>query len=203
MINGSYHVNMINSLGKYYHNIITRIVFPGVLFCVMGCNNDPAEIRALTTASDNKEDRAHDVTIIQSKNGKVQFRLFAREFVRNESAKPAYIDMNRNLKAEFYNDSGQLESVLTADSSRYYISENNVIVWDSVQVVRRKGEQLNTSELIWNNSIEKFFTEKPVRISTNSEVLYGSGMEANSDFSWYRVTNPKGSVQVSKGEVPQ
>jgi len=179
------------------------MLIPGVLFClVSSCQNDLNEVMALTSGNGRQEDRAEDVTIINSKDGKIKMRAFAREFVRNSSAKPAYIDMNGNLKAEFYNDSGKVENVLTADSSRYYEAAGNVLVWDSVQIVTSKGERLNTSELIWNASIQKFFTEKPVRITTSSEVLYGNGMEANSDFTWYRIMNTKGTVQVNKGDMP-
>lgn len=183
---------------------MTRGLLPGVLLCMaMACNNDPGQIRALTGKGNPQEDRAQDVTIIYSEQGKIKLRLYAKEFVRNESAKPAYIDMNRNIKAIFYDDSGNVANTLTADSSRYYSTQGNVIVWDSVHIVSRKGEQLNTDELIWNQSIQKFFTEKPVRITTPTEVLYGNGMEANSDFTTYKIINPTGMVQVNKGEVPQ
>ncbi len=189
---------------KYHLSTITRILLPGVLFCaIAACKNDPNEIRALTGRGNNQEDRATDVTIIYSKNGKINGRLFAHEFAQNHSANPSYVDMNNGLKVEFYNDSGEVENVLTADSSRYYESMGNILVWDSVQIVSRKGERLNTSELIWNESIQKFFTEKPVKITTATEVLYGNGMEANRDFTWYHITHPSGTVQVNKGDVPQ
>jgi len=191
-------------IGKYFTKAITRIIFPGILFfTIAACKNDPNEIRALTGKGNMQEDRAEDVTIIYSKNGKITGRLFAHEFARNEYAKPPYVDMNNGLKVEFYNDSGEVENVLTADSSRYYETLGNILVWDSVQIVSKKGEQLNTSELVWNESIQKFFTEKPVKITTATEVLYGDGMEANRDFTWYQITKPKGSVQVNKAEVPQ
>ena len=205
MTGGLYPVNMNSRFGKYYSITITRILFPGVLFILLStvaCKNDPEQIRALTGKGNAQEDRAQDVTIIYSKDGKVNARLFAHEFVRNETAKPAYIDMNRGLKVEFYNDSGTIDNVLTADSSRYYDAQGNILVWGNVHIVSKKGEQLNTEELVWNQSIEKFFTEKPVKITTPTEVLYGNGMEANRDFSWYQITNPKGTVQVNKGSMP-
>jgi LPS export ABC transporter protein LptC len=177
---------------------------PGVLFCVItSCNNDPNEIRALTTHSYIQEDRAEDVTFIYSKDGKIKTRVSAKSFVRNQSAKPSYIDMNGRLKAEFFDDSGIIENVLTADSCRYYEALGNFLVWDSVKIVSSNGKQLNTDELVWNQSIQKFFTEKPVRITTPEQVIYGEGMEANSDFSWYQIMHPKGTVQVKKGEMPQ
>lgn len=189
---------------KYHFNIITRILFPGILFLMAAsCNNDPEEIKALTGRGNKQEDHAEDVTGIYSQDGKVKMRIFAHDFIRNQSAKRPYIDMNNGLKVEFYDDSGNVANTLTADSSRYYEAQQDFIVWDSVHIVTKKGEQLNTDELVWNNSIQKFFTEKPVRITTNNEVLYGNGMEANSDFTWYQILHPKGSVQVDKGEVPQ
>ena len=82
-----------------------------------------------------------------------------------------------------------------------YETQRDFIVWDSVHIVSAKGEELRTEELIWNESAEKFFTEKDVQITTANEILYGTGMEANRDFTWYRILNPKGSVQVDKSEV--
>ncbi len=181
-----------------------RFLLTGVLFMsTLSCKNDPDVIRALTGKGNRREDHAEDVTVIYSKDGKINMRIFAHDFVRNETAHRPYIDMNDHLKVEFYNDSGVIQDVLTADSSRYYEAQGDLIVWDSVHIVTKKGEQLNTDELIWSASIQKFFTEKPVRITTASEILYGNGMEANSDFTWYQITHPKGTVQVNKGELPQ
>ncbi len=175
-----------------------------MLVCVLtGCKNDPAEIRALTGHTNMQEDRAKGVTFLYSQDGNVKMRIYANVFVRNNNAKRPYIDMNNGLKMEFFDDSGNVSDVLTADSSRYYELQRDFIVWDSVQIVSRKGERLNTDELIWNESAQKFFTEKPVVITTNNEVLYGNGMEANRDFTWYRILKPRGSVQVDKGEVPK
>lgn len=198
--------NTISTYRTERFSAFTRILFPGVLFCAMAlcsCSNDQKEIDTLTGNGKKQQDKAEDVTIIYSKDGKTKMRLYARQFVRNEYAKVPYVDMNRDIKAEFYDDSGNVANVLTADSARYYTSQGNVLVWDSVQIVSKKGERLNTTELVWNESIQKFFTEKPVQITTPTQVLYGNGMEANSDFSWYQVTNPKGTVQVNKGELPK
>jgi LPS export ABC transporter protein LptC len=184
-------------------------LFPGLLLSVVclfllpSCHNDPDDIRALMGGGGRQTDKADTVTVIYSKDGHIKVKLYGREFFRNESAKPAYIDMNRDIKAIFYDDSGHQDQVLTADSARYYTGQGNALVWDSVHVATRKGEQLNTDELVWNESVQQFFTEKPVKITTPTEVLYGKGLESNSDFSNYKILSPTGTVQVNKGEVPQ
>lgn len=170
---------------------------------IASCRNDPEQIRLLTGKGNGRLDVADDITGIYSKNGKVKARLFAKQYVKNESANPSYTDLNKNLRLEFYNDSGVMDNVLTADSCRFYDVEGNAHVWGNVQIVSAKGEKLETEELIWSRSIERFFTEKPVKITTGTEVLYGTGLEANQDFTWYQVLHPSGSVEVKKGEMDQ
>ena len=201
---GSLNASMTSWSRKYSYRSLFRILVPVILFfAAPSCKNDPNEIRALTGKAHQAEDHAQDVTVVYSKDGKINMRIFAHDFVRNEGTRRPYINMNTNLKVEFYNDSsGTVDDILTADSSTYYEAQGDMIIWDSVQIITKKGEKLNTDELIWNASAQKFFTEKPVRITTPTEVIYGDGMEANSDFSWYQITKPKGTVQVNKGEVP-
>jgi len=197
---------MIKNIFTIQYNKITRSVFPGILFlliCSSSCKNDPKTILSLTSKSQMQEDRAEDVTILYSKRGKVEARLFAHEFVRNEFAKPPYTDLKKGLKVEFFDDSEKIESTLTARYARYYEKQGNVLIRDSIVVVNKKGEQLNTEELVWNQNIGKFYTEKFVRISTPTQVTYGDGLEANQDFTWYQIKNLKGMVQVNKSEVPQ
>ncbi len=182
---------------------IPCIVLLPATMLLTSCKNDPEMIRSLTSKPRIQEDKAFGVTFLYSQDGDVKMRIRTKEFVRNTGAKRPYIDMKRGLKIEFYNDSGVLEDVLTAVNARYYENEKDYIVHDSVQIVSKKGEKLNTNELVWNEHAQKFFTEQPVTITTQTEVLYGVGMEANRDFTWYKIINPKGSVQVEKGELPK
>lgn len=184
----------------------TRNILPGILLCTIfmfSCKNDPKEINALVTKGTAQEDKAYDVTILQSENGSVKVRLFAKEFIRNDVAKPPYIDMKKGLKAEVFNDSMVVESTLTAKYARFYEKQGNILIRDNIVVINKKGEKLETEELVWNQGAKKVFTEKFVKITTPSQVMYGDGLEANEDFTWYRILNPKGIVQVNKGELPQ
>lgn len=185
---------------------LTRIIFPGVLFltiCAAACKNDPKEIEKLVGKGTIQEDKAYDVTILYSEYGKTKSRLFAKEFIRNEVAKPPYTDMKKGIRVEFFDDTLKVNNVLTARYARYYENQGNVLIRDSVVVVNRKGERLDTEELVWHQGIRKFYTEKFVRIHTPTQVMFGDGLEANEDFSWYEIKHPKGIVQVNKSEVPE
>ena len=186
------------------HAAVFYAAFFLVIFTHTACKNDPKEIDALVNKRSVQEDKADEVTIIYSERGKSKIRMFATEFVRNEVAKPPFVDMRKGLKVEFFDDSTHaIESTLTALYARWYEGKGNVLIRDSVVVVNKKGETLRTEELIWNQNAKKFYTEKFVRINTPDQIMYGDGLEANEDFSWYRIKNPKGIVRVKKEEMPE
>lgn len=193
---------------KHFSGVFSRSFYSSVLFFTLlitlgACRNDPAEIKMLTEPGSFSVDKAFGITGIYSKNGVVKTRLYAKEYIKDASALNPYTDLNKNIKVEFYSDSGLLQSTLTADSLRYYEGQGNAIVWGNVKIVTTKGEELRTDELIWSRNNQKIFTEKQVKITTGTEVLMGNGMEANQDFTWYQILNTKGSVAVNKGEVPK
>lgn len=171
------------------------------MFC--GCKNNTKDIYAILNNNNPQLDRATGVTIIYSKRGNVEARLFANEFIRNETAKPPYIDMNKGIRVEFYNDSTKLTSTLTAEYARYYEQQGNILIRKNVVIINKKGDVLKTQELVWNQKINKFFTEKAVEIITPQQTLYGDGMEANRDFSLYDIKNLHGKMAVPKSQMPE
>lgn len=196
-------INRRSILNKIAPVIVLSGILGAVLFTA-SCKNDKKKIDELVSKRNAQEDKADEVTIIYSENGQSKIRMYATEFVRNEIAKPPFVDMRKGLRVEFFNDSThEIESTLTAQYARWYEGKGNVLIRDSVVVVNRKGETLNTEELIWNQNVKKFYTEKFVRIVTPDQVMYGDGLEANEDFSWYRIKNPKGTVRVNKEQLPE
>lgn len=207
MTDGSSRENMIKRPKAFFQHRYARFFNPGIFFlgiCLAGtgCRNKTEDIDALTGKSAYHEDKAEGVTIYYSKNARMKAILYAKEFIRNEQANPPYTDLKKGLKVDFYNDSLAVESTLTGKYARFYEQDGNILIRDSI-VFSKKGVQLNTEELVWSQQIHKVFTEKAVRITTATEVMYGDGLEANEDFSWYQIKNLKGIIQVEKSELPQ
>jgi LPS export ABC transporter protein LptC len=174
-----------------------------VLLLTTACSNSTERIKLLTTRLTTQQDTATGVTAIYSEYGRVKAQLFTKRAIQNDGAKPPYIDMLGGLTVIFYDSTGAEQSTLTAKYARYYEQQGNILVRDSVLVNSKKGNQLRTSELVWNQNIQRIFTEKPVQITTPTQVLYGTGMEANQDFTWYQISNLTGTVQVSNSEIPK
>ena len=166
------------------------------------CKEDKLSIEDLRSAYEAKQERGEDVTILYSENGYTKAKLFAHSFYQKKDIQPSYTEMKDGLRVDFYDEETNITSTLTAKYGRYYEAKGNVLVKDSVVVTNAKGETLNTEELIWNQSIEQFYSEKFVKITTPTQVIYGDGLEANQDFSEYRIKHPKGVIAVDKNKVP-
>lgn len=111
---------------------------------------------------------------------------------------------------EWYNSRGQVTSYFSANyvyftkAENLYRAEGNVVVKSIA-----KQDQLNTEELFWNQSEERFYTDKFVTINSEDEVHTGEGMESNQDFTEYRILKPNGTFTLeddpnrpSRREIP-
>ncbi|WP_436518011.1 LPS export ABC transporter periplasmic protein LptC [Ekhidna sp. To15] len=98
------------------------------------------------------------------------------------------------FRINWYNSRGQVTSYFTANyvyftkAENLYRAEGNVIVKSYAN-----QDELNTEELFWNQTEERFFTDKFVTINSDGEVHTGEGMQSNQDFTEYRILKPKGT----------
>lgn len=172
-----------------------------LLLCT-ACENDLQKIRSFNEKSVGIE-FARDVESLYSQSGHLKAKLTA-PYLQRYLQDPPTVLLTKGLRVEFYNDSTlEIESVLTAKYGKYFENENNVLLRDSVVVINKKGERLDCQELQWNANKQLFYTDKPVKVTTLDEIIYGDGLEANQDFSHYQILHPRGNINVKSSELPQ
>jgi len=105
----------------------------------------------------------------------------------------------KGINLEFYNEFGVLESTLRANHAFFFKEENKWRGRGKVEVKNiAKQEQLNTEELFWKPADKKIFTEKFVTIRQESDVIYGTGLDAKQDLSEYTIIKPYGELEVKE-----
>ena len=103
------------------------------------------------------------------------------------------------LYLEFYDETGKLTSTLRANSAFFFKAEEKWRGRGKVEVKNlTKGEQLNTEELFWKRDTKRIFTDKFVTIKQETEVIYGTGLEAAQDLSDYKILKPEGEFDVQE-----
>lgn len=106
-------------------------------------------------------------------------------------------DFPEGIYLEFYDEKGKLASTLRANSAFYFKTENKWRGRGKVEVKNlAKNEQLNTEELFWMPATKRISTDKFVTIKLESEVIYGTGLDAAQDLSDYTIAKPEGEFDV-------
>jgi len=173
----------------------------GCIF-LLSCENNPAEVSQLNSKKLNVEE-GKNVDINYTLGGRAKAKLLSPQLYRIQDTMP-YVEFPKTLHVDFYNDSAHVDSRLDAMYGKYYESQSRVFLKDSVKVINIKGDTLYCDELWWdrNKKDHEFYTEKPVRIRTKTQIIFGVGMDARQDFKNWHIVNPTGIVNVPSSQFP-
>jgi LPS export ABC transporter protein LptC len=180
---------MIN-LSLHNKNIIAAF-FIGCFF-MLGCENDVNEVKELGKKKPGIEE-GKNITSFLSMGGKMKAKLTAPLLLRYQGDSALKSEFPKTLFVEFYNDSMKLESTLRANYGRYIENENKIYLRDSVVIIRINGDTLETSELLWDQTLGRFHTDKPVTTSQRNprQKLYAKkGFSSNqtlTDITYYEL----------------
>jgi LPS export ABC transporter protein LptC len=99
---------------------------------------------------------------------------------------------------DFMNRDMQVTSTLTAKLGIREQDKGLITMRDSVVLRTVDNEVLETEELIWDERTGRAYTDKFVKVTKPGEVMYGFGLEANEDFSYWKILVPKGRIKTDK-----
>jgi len=166
-------------------------------FFFIACENDIEKVKLLGQHEQSPVESAKNIKIIYSDSAKVEVELTAPVMNHFITESP-YLEMPKGLKAIFYDDALNVKSRMTADYGIRYERDQKMEARKNVVVVNEKGEQLNTEHLVWDERREKLLSDEFVKITRKDEIIYGTGFEANQDFTKYKIFNIKGTISVNK-----
>jgi LPS export ABC transporter protein LptC len=181
--------------------LFTSIVF-GVMLLVSSCGNSDKELSEYNSKSLGIEEITN-ADINYTLGGKAKAKLQSPLMLRVQETNP-YVEFPKKLHVDFFNENGTVDSRLDAFYGKYLEMESKVFLKDSVKVINIKGDTLYCDELWWdrNRKGNEFYTERPVRIRTKTQIINGVGMEASQDFKGYVIKKVTGIITVANSEFP-
>jgi hypothetical protein len=188
---------------KLHYTFLFKSALITGCFFICSCENSLEDIEKITTKRIGVEE-AKQVDIVYSLGDKTKARLSAPFMLRHQDAVP-FIEFTKTVHTDFYDDSLHIESKLDAHYGRYMETESKVFLRDSVVVFNTKGDTLFCNELYWDRSKpgREFYTDKPVRIRTITQIIDGDGLDAPQDFKSWHIINGRGLIRVSSKEFPE
>jgi LPS export ABC transporter protein LptC len=152
--------------------------------------------------ADNLTEVGNDVNILYTENGKPKAKIITDEITRYISEE-GITEFKKGLKIYFFDTEQQIESSMSANYGKAFEKEEELFARDNVVIINVKGEKLNTEELTWKRKEKKIYSTKFVKITTNDEIIFGEGLEANEDFSDYTIKKVKGTIKVDAKEFKE
>jgi LPS export ABC transporter protein LptC len=176
---------------------------PLVLVCLLllaACRPKLKPKPQVFTQDDVAVEVVRDVEILYSDSAKVRVRVTGtvlHNFTDRENPRQEFPE---GVRVDFLDDKQHISSTLTSKFAIRMQEKGQILARDSVVFVSDKQEKLETEELIWDEKDEKVRTEKFVKVSKPGEVIYGYGLEAAQDFSYWKIIVPKGRIKAGELE---
>ena len=186
--------NRISAKFYIYKSIIALTI--GVVM-LLSCENDIKQLNSITDIKNFPTQSARNIEILYSDSAIVKLKIIAAVMARYTTEDEPYVEFPEGLEVLFYNQDKLVESSLTANYAIYHEKDDIWEVKDNVVVVNKKGDIINTEEMIWNKKTETISSDKFVKITKKDEIIYGDGFDADQNFINYTIHNIKGILNLN------
>jgi LPS export ABC transporter protein LptC len=105
------------------------------------------------------------------------------------------------LQIDFYDSLGNVDGQVESKYAIYYPKKEILELSKDVIVSNNLGDRLNTEQLTWNSKTHRVKSDDFVKFTTEDEIIYGDGFEANQDLTDYTMNHIKGTIAVDDESV--
>lgn len=164
------------------------------------CGRQPEDVTALSADLNPDVELAEDVQIVYSDSARVRIRISGPRMLSYVSKAEPRQEFPDGVVVDFFDPNLQIASTLVGRYAIRYEHKGQVVVQDSVVWQSLLGERLETEELIWDEKLQKVYSNKFAVIKRPDEIIYGHGFTSNQDFTDARINAVEGIIAVEDPE---
>ena len=98
------------------------------------------------------------------------------------------------MEIEFYDGNKVPVANVTAKYAKYVDKEKLWELNDSVVVVNKSGDKLETEQLFWDQDKELIFTDRFVKITNEDQTVMGTGFESDPNLTRRKIKNVTATI---------
>ncbi len=141
------------------------------------------------------------VTLLYSDSTQLKVVLKAnRMLIFNKNVTEPYTLLPKGLFVTFFDDQEKVSATLKANYGIRYDIKKQMEAKYAVELINKDGTKLETEKLIWNEVTQRIYTDAFVKITNRKEIIMGTGMESNQDFTKYEIKHVTGQIQINTDE---
>lgn len=180
----------------YRPNALGLFIFALLVVFGSSCENDLKDVERISSKSVTLPvDKSYGVQIIYSDSAVVKGKLITPELLHYKTSRP-YYEMPKGVTIIMYDKNRHQTSNVKADYAIRRENEKIVELRKNVVAVNEDGKTFRSDELIWDENLRRFYSNKLVSITTKSQTIYGTSFWSNESFTYYEIKQSTGNFDV-------
>ncbi len=181
------------------------ILFSGIVVLLFSCESDIQKVKEFADIQTQPSITAEGFETIYSDSTIIRYKLNTPKLVWREDTDPPYIEYPQGVHIEKYDAKMNITASIRSNYAKFFTKEERWEAKNNVVAVNASGDTLKTEQLLWDENKGKIYSDEFVKIIRADQVITGIGLEANQDFSNWKIKNPKGTIyiEVEEGEGEQ
>jgi LPS export ABC transporter protein LptC len=123
-----------------------------------------------------------------------------KEWLIFDKKNPSYWAFEKGVYLEQFDEQHKVEASIKADTAYYYDKQRLWKLVGHVKIQNREGEKFTTELLYWNQTTEKVYSDKYIKIVQPDRIITGYGFESNQQMTIYKIMNMEGIFYVDESE---
>lgn len=191
-------------LSSYKRNIffintnITIVCWTIVMFLLFPSCIDKK--RPLAAAIQNRDSlpmmKTLGVSTLISDSGITRYRITTKEWLIYDRKKPPYWCFEKGLYLEKFDSTYHVDASIKADTAYYFTEKKLWELRGHVLIKSLKGDRFSTSQLFWDQTTEKVYSNKFIRIEQKDKVITGHSFESNQQMTIYTIKKTVGAIPI-------
>lgn len=188
----------INSLRRY---LAVALSFIGSAILLYSCEA-PQPVEEAASYENLMTEYSENLSIMQSENGRKKYHFQTPLMEGYAMARDPYREFRKGIKITmFEDDEASTESAtLTANYAIFYEDRKLWEVKGDVVAVNKDGRRLYTSQLFWNQTTHRIYSNVDSKIVSADEVYHCEGFESDEKMKDWTYRKLKGVTYVNDTE---
>lgn len=175
--------------------ILTVVFVSGIISCT---KEEAPQIGAVKDRDKLPGLEATKITTVISDSGITRYRIYSDQWNIYDRGKDPYWDFPKGIYFEKFTPNLAIDANFRSDKARY---DELKKIWEfkgKVKAINLKGEMFETDLLYWDQTTERIYSDKFIRVTQQTRIINAVGFESDQSLTKYRFRNVEGIMTVKE-----
>lgn len=191
----SYRHNFLKT--KYFISITVTAWVTVMFLFFPSCGGKDKKLAAAIDEKDSLPDM-HSTGIVSyvSDSGMIRYKIVTDEWLVFSKKEPPYWAFEKGLYLEKFDSLFRVDASIKADTAYYYEKKELWELKGNVHIQNQLGDKFDTELLFWDQSKERIYSDRYIKIEQEDKILTGYGFDSNQEMTEYEIFTPTGIFTV-------